>query len=136
MADMFQHDFAETMRERRWKEEGVFAEAKNNHGLSRAKYRGRKKVQIQAFMTAIIQNLKRLLQCIKKGIKRIPKLNENASDEINQQISKFPFSDIKITDLSSSRSSHYPLAIFFTLKLYFFNTPDRFMGLFSLSIGG
>jgi hypothetical protein len=37
------------------------AEAKQLHGLSRAKYRGRSKVQIQAYLCAIVQNLKRLL---------------------------------------------------------------------------
>ena len=35
--------------ERMWKMEGLFAEAKQNHGLSRARYRGRSKVQIQAY---------------------------------------------------------------------------------------
>ena len=44
-----------------WKSEGLFAEAKQNHGLSRAKYRGRAKVQIQAYLSAIVQNLKRLV---------------------------------------------------------------------------
>ena len=41
--------------------EGLFAEAKQNHCLARAKYRGRAKVQIQAYLCAIVQNLKRLL---------------------------------------------------------------------------
>ncbi len=41
--------------------EGLFAEAKQNHCLSRAKYRGRSKVQIQAYLCAMAQNLKRLL---------------------------------------------------------------------------
>jgi hypothetical protein len=44
-----------------WKCEGLFAEAKQNHNLSRAKYRGRPKVQIQAFLSAIAQNVKRLV---------------------------------------------------------------------------
>ena len=44
-----------------WKCEGLFAEAKQNHCLARAKYRGRPKVQIQAYLCAIVQNLKRLL---------------------------------------------------------------------------
>lgn len=70
MKEMTQPIFAEKMRERRWKIEGLFAEAKNNHGLARAKYRGRGKVQIQAFMTAAIQNLKRVMRMIpdKEGI--------------------------------------------------------------------
>ena len=47
--------------ERMWKCEGLFAEAKQYHCLARAKYRGRSKVQIQAYLCAIVQNLKRLL---------------------------------------------------------------------------
>jgi transposase len=53
--------FQQKMSERMWKMEGLFAEAKQYHGLSRAKYRGRPKVQIQAYLSAIVQNLKRLL---------------------------------------------------------------------------
>ena len=53
--------FKQRMSERMWKIEGLFAEAKDNHGLARAKYRGRAKVQIQAYLTAIVQNLKRLV---------------------------------------------------------------------------
>ena len=54
--------FKSKLDERMWKIEGLFAEAKNNHGLRRAKYRGRDKMQIQAYMTAFVQNLKRLVQ--------------------------------------------------------------------------
>jgi Transposase DDE domain len=53
--------FEQKMSERMWKMEGLFAEAKQYHALSRAKYRGRPKVQIQAYLSAIVQNLKRLL---------------------------------------------------------------------------
>jgi transposase len=53
--------FGEKLSERMWKMEGLFAEAKQNHGLSRARYRGRAKVQIQAYLSAIVQNLKRLV---------------------------------------------------------------------------
>jgi transposase len=53
--------FGEQLSERMWKMEGLFAEAKQNHGLSRARYRGRSKVQIQAYLIAIVQNLKRLV---------------------------------------------------------------------------
>jgi hypothetical protein len=52
------------MSERMWKIEGLFAEAKQNHGLSRAQYRGRSKVQIQAYLSATAQNLKRLVKAI------------------------------------------------------------------------
>jgi Transposase DDE domain len=50
--------------ERMWKMEGLFAEAKQNHGLSRARYRGRSKVQIQAYLSVIVQNLKRLVAAL------------------------------------------------------------------------
>jgi len=56
--------FRQKMSERMWKSEGIFAEAKQNHGLSRARYRGRAKVQIQAYMSATAQNLKRLVKAI------------------------------------------------------------------------
>ncbi len=53
-------EFKKLRGERQWKMEGVFAEAKDNHGLARARYRGRVKIQIQSYMTAIVQNLKRI----------------------------------------------------------------------------
>ena len=53
--------FDEKLSERMWKMEGLFADAKQIHGLSRARYRGRAKVQIQAYLSAIVQNLKRLV---------------------------------------------------------------------------
>ncbi len=60
-AQMNEPEFADRASERMWKSEGLFAEAKVNHCLARAKYRGRSKVQIQAYLSAIVQNLKRLL---------------------------------------------------------------------------
>ena len=56
--------FGEKLAERMWKVEGLFAEAKQRHNLSRAKYRGRAKVQIQAYLTAMVQNLKRLVAAL------------------------------------------------------------------------
>ncbi len=53
--------FIQRRFERMWKSEGLFAEAKQNHNLARAKFRGRSKVQIQAYLSAIAQNLKRLV---------------------------------------------------------------------------
>jgi transposase len=60
-AHMNEPEFGDRAAERMWKSEGLFAEAKVNHCLARAKYRGRAKVQIQAYLSAIVQNLKRLL---------------------------------------------------------------------------
>ena len=53
-------EFKAVRGERQWKMEGIFAEAKDNHGLERARYRGRSKMQIQAYLIASVQNLKRL----------------------------------------------------------------------------
>jgi hypothetical protein len=60
-AQMEQPTFHDRASERMWKCEGLFAESKQNHCLARAKYRGRPKVQIRAYLCAIVQNLKRLL---------------------------------------------------------------------------
>ena len=60
-ARMREPTFGEKLSERMWKMEGLFAEAKQNHCLSRAKYRGRSKLQIQAYLSAMVQNLKRLV---------------------------------------------------------------------------
>ena len=59
---MTSHVFLKKLGERFWKMEGLIAEAKNIHGLKRAKYRGRSKMQIQAYLTCTVQNIKRLLK--------------------------------------------------------------------------
>ena len=48
-------------RKLRIRSEHLFAEGKNLHGLGRARYRGRQRVQVQATLTAVVQNLKRLV---------------------------------------------------------------------------
>ncbi len=53
-------EFKKKLWARMWKMEGIFAEAKSHHGLRRARYRGRTKMQIQVYLTSIVQNLKRL----------------------------------------------------------------------------
>lgn len=53
--------FKQKLAERLWKIEGVMNELKNYHGLSKANYRGIDNVQIQAYMTAIAINIKRLV---------------------------------------------------------------------------
>jgi transposase len=47
-------------RRLRIRSEHTFAEAKTHHGMDRARQRGRRKVQVQADLTGIVQNLKRL----------------------------------------------------------------------------
>ncbi len=63
-AQMCEPEFQAKLSQRMWKSEGLFAEAKQNHGLSRARYRGRAKVQIQAYLSATAQNLKRLVAAL------------------------------------------------------------------------
>ncbi|WP_414699069.1 transposase, partial [Oligoflexus sp.] len=46
---------------RQWMIESLFAEGKGSHGLDRARYRGRVYVQIQVYLIALVQNLKRIL---------------------------------------------------------------------------
>ena len=58
---MMTQDFREKLIERMWKMEGLISEAKNQHCLSRAKYRGIMKTQIQAYMAASVLNMKRLV---------------------------------------------------------------------------
>ena len=60
-ASMRDPTFRQRAAERMWKIEGLFAEAKQHHRLSRARYRGVSKVQIQAYLSAIVMNLKRLV---------------------------------------------------------------------------
>lgn len=54
-------EFISKLKERRWKIEGIFAEAKQRHGLSKARYRGLQQGQRQAYMVATVQNVKRLI---------------------------------------------------------------------------
>ncbi len=58
------------LRKRKTMVEGSFADAKENHGMRRAKYRGLAKVQEQSFMTAIVQNIKKMVKSEQVG-KRI-----------------------------------------------------------------
>lgn len=55
------------LRKRKTLLEGSFGDAKNNHGLRRAKFRGREKVQEQSLLTAVAQNLKRLVKDLKNS---------------------------------------------------------------------
>jgi len=52
------------MARRKHKAEGSFADAANNHGFKRSRFRGIEKVQIQNLMIAAIQNLRKLMRHI------------------------------------------------------------------------
>ena len=45
--------FQQKLKERLWKSEGIMNEAKHRCGLSRARYRGLSKVQIQGYMVVV-----------------------------------------------------------------------------------
>jgi transposase len=59
------------LKKRKTMVEGSFADAKVNHGMRRAKYRGLGKVREQSFMTAIVQNIKKMIKNDKTGKRAI-----------------------------------------------------------------
>ncbi len=59
--------FRKRLTERKWKIEGLFGEAKQNHSLRRTRYRGLSKAQIQFFMIAIALNCKRVIKLVPFG---------------------------------------------------------------------
>lgn len=54
------------MARRKHKAEGSFADAANNHGFKRSRFRGIEKVQIQNVMIAAIQNLRKLMRHVNR----------------------------------------------------------------------
>ncbi len=59
-------------RKLRHRIEHLFGEAKQSHGLARARFRGVAKMNEQATLTAIVQNLKRLVNFRSRPGKRVP----------------------------------------------------------------
>lgn len=53
--------FQAKLAERMWKVEGLISEAKQLHGLNKARYRGLTKTQIQVYLIASVLNIKRLV---------------------------------------------------------------------------
>ncbi len=58
------HKRKRLMARRKHKGEGSFADATNNHGFKRSRFRGIEKMQIQNLMIAAIQNLRKLMRHI------------------------------------------------------------------------
>ncbi len=54
------------MSRRKYKAEGSFADATNNHGFKRSRFRGIEKVQTQNLMIAAIQNLRKLMRHVSR----------------------------------------------------------------------
>lgn len=75
-------EFKKVRGERQWKMEGLFAEGKTYHGLGRARYRRRHNMQIQAYMIATVQNLKRLLNLVSWIKSILESLAENFESSI------------------------------------------------------
>jgi transposase len=61
-------EWKKLMKKRQTIIEGSFANAKNNHGLGRAKMRGMKNVLEQSLMTAIAQNIKKMISDIENKV--------------------------------------------------------------------
>jgi hypothetical protein len=65
-------------RQRKVYIETTFAWAKDIHGLRRAQWRGKRKVQIQVWLTAAAMNLKKLAKAVgdepQRGLPSIPRL--------------------------------------------------------------
>ncbi len=59
-------------RKLRHRIEHLFGEAKQSHGLGRARFRGLEKMNEQVTLTAITQNLKRLVKYLGQPSKRVP----------------------------------------------------------------
>ncbi len=63
------------MARRKYKSEGSFADATNNHGFKRSRFRGIEKVTIQNLMIAAAQNLRKLMRYVgPKPASQIPNL--------------------------------------------------------------
>lgn len=61
--DLQQTQGYQISRKLRIRSEHIFAEGKNWHGLRRARRRGLQRVQVQLTLSAVVQNLKRLVTC-------------------------------------------------------------------------
>ncbi len=56
------HERKRLMARRKYKAEGSFADAANNHGFKRSRFRGLEKTKIQNLLVAAIQNLRKLMR--------------------------------------------------------------------------
>jgi len=60
--DLLASDEYQAGQRERYKIERKYGEAKTNHGLRRCRYVGRMRYLIQAYLTALVLNLKRMVQ--------------------------------------------------------------------------
>jgi hypothetical protein len=77
---LVKHKRRELMSRRKAKVEGSFADAANNHGFKRARWRGIVKVQIQNLIIASTQNLRKLIRAIDSSRQRLACLNSKFCD--------------------------------------------------------
>ena len=80
----------------RKRSEHVFAEAKTCHGLDRARCRGNSSLQYQLYMTATVQNVKRLVSFSKRKIKSVL---EGTLNHISMPLSCLSFNFSNVIDL-------------------------------------
>ncbi len=87
-AELPNHKGYKLSRKLRHRIEHLFGEAKQSHGLGRARSRGLEKMNEQAILTAIAQNLKRLVKFLGQAGKRVP--NQGAVRPKRSNFSLFP----------------------------------------------
>lgn len=74
------HERRDLMSRRKAKVEGSFADAANNHGFKRARWRGIVKVQIQNLIIAATQNLRKLMRAINSSRPAVASLSYKFCD--------------------------------------------------------
>ena len=107
-------------RKLRTRSEHIFAEAKNEHGLGRARHRSLSRVDRQSLLVATVQNLKRVSQALRRqaqgaaasGLRYFDTLSHALSRAIIEWSSKWP---------ANSRNEHH----FRLIAVYAAKTVDR-----------
>lgn len=93
-------------RKLRVRSEHTFAEAKTRHGMGRARTRGRRRVQIEADLTAVVQNLKRLASY--RGRKRPAQMQAEVAGRGKYLRHHAPQSISSATNCVRRRGSRFP----------------------------
>jgi len=79
----------ELMKKRKTAIEGTFAQAKSFHGLRRAKFRGKEKMEIQLLLTAAVVNLKKLLARVRVSSVETKRTFENIYNFILHKLFRY-----------------------------------------------
>ena len=110
----YEYKISQKLRKRT---EHIFAEAKICHGLGRARCRGKRSLQYQLYMTATVQNIKRLVSFNKRKIKSV---FAGTLNHISLHSSRLYFSFFNANDLFFDyfRSMSVKLKNFILIRVY------------------